>query len=327
LVDLLFQHRLGEEGRHKVSVSYALISPISLFLGYDKIGTLLFDKLLIPETQANTRWVLQAIREREGERVCHQISDIWLPVSRIWTDFKPPSLSRYYKELPKSEDAIQVFDSLLDERMRQREETAKSNGRTWDKEAAALSYFQGIKDMLAAFADARASLNIIRRVPCPIVAYPEALRFLRIENQYLSEGPPFRFVDFFEIEIPNFLRLRYGEILALRQSPHLGTFKKWLNQICVPELIQAEDFLNRAREQMGEATRRLALETQPKPGRSIIKVIVSVVPIPYFNPFGLSFGIGDVIKERRKRKKYGSVYMWAQLEEHLAKTEEEAKGN
>lgn len=292
-----------------MSDSYALISPLALFLGYDKIGTLLFDKLLIPAPELDTSGVLQIVRDDEGEKISRQLSDIWLPISRIWPDFKRPNRLSHYKGSPESKGAVRVFDRLLEQRMRQREEKAMVSGRTWNEQAAALSYFQGIKDLYAAFTDARASLNIVRRFPCPVVTYPEALSFLQIENKYVSDSSPFRFVEFFQTEIPNFLSLRYGEILALRQSPHLGTFKKWLNQVCVPELTQTEDFLSRAREQMLEACRRLVLEVKPRPGRATMKAVVSIAPIPYCNPFSLFFGIGDVIRQRRTRHRYGHVFM------------------
>lgn len=310
----------------KSVTEYVYLSYLAGFWGYEKIASLLYTYVIVPLREEEYCELLDSIADKEGHSVRDQLRDIWIPayLVRPRLDRHSVRLTSYWRQMRhavggKSEiiypGTSKVWEPLLQDRVAQARREGQD--KEWDIEQIldheTSTFLMGRAELALALADARASLDFVRRFPCPVMAHPEGVQFLAtMSSKDIKETLGIGFTEFMLREIPDFNRLTYRQILEGRATPHWHSFRKWLGHL-VWAIEHKEDLAQRAHEEMYKSSLRLAQEVEPKMGWAMLKGLISAAPVPYVNPASFVLSGVEIVKLRRLARKYGHVFFWASL--------------
>lgn len=105
-----------------------------------------------------------------------------------------------------------------------------------------------------------------------------------------------------EVGIPDVAKLTFGDIVALRRSEFLQSFRlKYAELSYANEVQRLLDFYYATIE-------KLVDEVRPHTSKEIAKGILGNLPIPIVNPIGIATSVQDIWKSVKLKREFGWVY-------------------
>jgi len=283
------------------------LDPKLLFSETGKLAFLWFDELIVesPWIDFRERIINNAIKEKHiSQDVGFELLKVVSPIQKYFPEYD--SSCQFYR--PKSISEMNIYDVILDQAiydLLEQEYEEKYGESHWDS-------VQAVGDLrpFLTFNALRYWRKLSEKVNCCFIPLPfehEVLRYISHTDEILSQFCTFE--EVMKFRVPSISQMSLERIWELRQHEFFISFRQKVSEI--NSMMKAGDQRS-AQEILTELENKDSKEMlrlfRPNVRTTMIKAIITNLPIPYVNPFSFYQAIKDVVREQSVSTKYGWLY-------------------
>jgi len=293
--------------------SQAFISIIQLFTDFPfksggKLAVLWFDEIILELPQRGILSILEYVAKKEDwdTSTFQEIRRLWIPISKYIPEY-PFDINPLESKNPKLfETTLKISESDLKQQF----------GEEIEHHPLYLHELTWTVTGLMGSINLWLELNIQNN--CSFIPHPQEHSILQELFKIATKKDQFEiFSEIMIYKMPDLNSYSWDEIISLRSHPFFDAFRLKIVELHkLLNLNESQAVQNLIDEIARKDMEEMVNMFRPSPRKSLIKAIVSNIPMPIpflFNPYSLITSGLDVKKELEISKKYGWLYFLLDL--------------
>ena len=280
-----------------------------------KLATLWFDEIIFQIDNINGATNIVAQWEDWDSKTLRKLNRLWIPITKYQPRYKfsiDYIEKRFIAEHPDLEKtAFRIAH----------EETKKFVEKEKHKPKSPQDYYAFAREVSYAYLGLLEGVNswmsLNKTFPCVFLPlYRENLVIQDLFSIATRKTPYDLFSEVINSRLPDLNNLTWDEIVDLRNNSCFNNFRE--KMIDLHKMVHSGD-INSVKESVDKLQfsemKELILELRPSPHKSLIKAIISKIPMGLpINPISPLLDANKIIKEKKILKKYGWIYFLIEIE-------------